>query len=76
MPATSCFPFALEVARNNKAFSKIAVYEPGVSIDGSMPTAWMSGYEKKLAEKRNLDPWSSSRSLTRRDVSRRRHDGS
>jgi pimeloyl-ACP methyl ester carboxylesterase len=46
---------ALEVARNNKAFRKIAVYEPGVSIDGSMPTAWMPGYEKKLAEKRNLD---------------------
>jgi len=46
---------ALEVARNNKAFSKIAVYEPGVSIDGSMPTAWMPGYEKKLAEKRNVD---------------------
>jgi len=46
---------ALEVARNNKAFSKIAVYEPGVSIDGSMPTAWMPGYQKKLAEKRNVD---------------------
>ena len=46
---------ALEVARHNQAFSKIAVYEPGVSIDGSMPTAWMPGYEKKLAEKRNLD---------------------
>ena len=46
---------ALEVARNNKAFRKIAVYEPGVSIDGSMPTAWMSGYAKKLGEKRKLD---------------------
>jgi pimeloyl-ACP methyl ester carboxylesterase len=46
---------ALEVARNNKAFSKIAVYEPGVSIDGSMPTAWMPGYAKKIAEKRNVD---------------------
>jgi pimeloyl-ACP methyl ester carboxylesterase len=46
---------ALEVARNNKTFSKIAVYEPGVSIDGSMPTAWMPGYAKKLAEKRNVD---------------------
>jgi pimeloyl-ACP methyl ester carboxylesterase len=46
---------ALEVARNNKAFGKIAVYEPGVSIDGSMPTAWMPGYERKLAEKRNVD---------------------
>jgi predicted alpha/beta superfamily hydrolase len=42
---------ALEVARNNNAFRKIAVYEPGVHIDGSMPTAWMPGYEKKLAEK-------------------------
>ena len=46
---------ALEVARNNDAFAKIAVYEPGVSIDGSMPVYWMPGYEKKLAEKRNLD---------------------
>jgi pimeloyl-ACP methyl ester carboxylesterase len=46
---------ALEVARHNNAFSKIAVYEPGVSIDGSMPTAWMPGYERKLAEKRNVD---------------------
>ena len=46
---------ALEVARNNKAFRKIAVYEPGVSIDGSMPTAWMPGYEKKLSDKKNLD---------------------
>jgi pimeloyl-ACP methyl ester carboxylesterase len=46
---------ALEVARNNKAFTRIAVYEPGVSVDGSMPTAWMPGYEKSLAEKRSLD---------------------
>ena len=46
---------ALEVARNNKAFTKIAVYEPGVSIGGSMPTAWIPGYEKKLAENRRLD---------------------
>ncbi len=46
---------ALEVARNNTAFTKIAVYEPGVSIEGSMPTGWMPGYEKKLAEKKDLD---------------------
>lgn len=46
---------ALEVARDNKAFNKVAVYEPGVSIDGSMPTEWMPGYEKKLAEKENVD---------------------
>jgi pimeloyl-ACP methyl ester carboxylesterase len=45
----------LEVARNNTAFTKIALYEPGVSIDGSMPTGWMPGYEKKLAEKKDVD---------------------
>ena len=26
-----------------------------MSIDGSMPTAWMPGYAKKIAEKRNVD---------------------
>ena len=46
---------ALEVARDNSVFTKIAVYEPGVSIDGSMPVHWMAGYQKKLAEKKNLD---------------------
>jgi pimeloyl-ACP methyl ester carboxylesterase len=46
---------ALEVARNNPAFTRIAVYEPGVSIDGSMPTEWMPGYEQKLADKRYVD---------------------
>jgi pimeloyl-ACP methyl ester carboxylesterase len=42
---------ALEVARNNPSLSKIAVYEPGVSIEGSIPMYWMHGYEKKLATK-------------------------
>jgi pimeloyl-ACP methyl ester carboxylesterase len=46
---------ALEVARDNSVFTKIAVYEPGVSIDGSMPVHWMAGYEKKLAENKRLD---------------------
>jgi pimeloyl-ACP methyl ester carboxylesterase len=46
---------ALEVGRLNKAFTRIAVYEPGVSIAGSMPVGWMPGYEKKLAEGKNLD---------------------
>jgi pimeloyl-ACP methyl ester carboxylesterase len=41
---------ALEVARHNPSLSKLAVYEPGVSIDGSIPMGWMPGYEKKLAE--------------------------
>jgi pimeloyl-ACP methyl ester carboxylesterase len=42
---------ALEVARNNPLLTKIAVYEPGVSIDGSISMGWIPGYEKKLAEK-------------------------
>ena len=42
---------ALEVARNNPAFTKVAVYEPGVSIDGSLPMGWIPGFEKKLAAK-------------------------
>jgi pimeloyl-ACP methyl ester carboxylesterase len=46
---------ALEVARNNPALTKIAVYEPGVSIDGSISMDWRPGYEKKLAEKKYLD---------------------
>src|SRR2546423_6863064 len=46
---------ALEVARNNTALTKIAVYEPGVSIDGSIPMDWKPGYEKKLAEKKYTD---------------------
>jgi pimeloyl-ACP methyl ester carboxylesterase len=46
---------ALEVARNNPAFTKLAVYEPGVSISGSIPMGWMPRYEKKLAEKKYLD---------------------
>ena len=46
---------ALEVARINSIFTKIAVYEPGVSINGSLPINWMPGYEKKLAAKKDVD---------------------
>ncbi len=46
---------ALETARNNQALTKIAVYEPGVSIGGSISMDWMPRYEKKLAEKKYLD---------------------
>ena len=46
---------ALEVARNNPSLTKLAVYEPGVSIAGSISMDWMPGYEKKLAEKKYLD---------------------
>jgi pimeloyl-ACP methyl ester carboxylesterase len=46
---------ALEVARNNRAFAKIVVYEPGVSIEGSMSADRMPAFEKKLAERRKLE---------------------
>jgi len=46
---------ALEVARNNPSLTKIAVYEPGVSIGGSIPMDWMPGCQKKLAEKKDFD---------------------
>ncbi len=46
---------ALEVARADWGFRKIAVYEPGVSIDGCLPTQWMPGYAAKLAQNRRLD---------------------
>ncbi len=45
---------ALQVARNNPSLTKIALYEPGVSIDGSIPMDWIPGCEKKLAEKKYL----------------------
>lgn len=46
---------ALEVGRDNQDLRRIAVYEPGVSIDGSMPVGWMPEYERALAEGRRVD---------------------
>jgi pimeloyl-ACP methyl ester carboxylesterase len=46
---------ALETARNNALVRKVAVYEPGVSVDGSIPVAWISNYERLLAQYKRLD---------------------
>ncbi len=46
---------ALEVARNNPSFTKLAVYEPGVSIEGSIPMGWAPGFQQKLTEGKNYD---------------------
>lgn len=46
---------ALEAARDNRAFARVAIYEPGVSIDGSIPTDWMPRYEKELTENKKLE---------------------
>jgi pimeloyl-ACP methyl ester carboxylesterase len=40
---------ALEAARRSTVFSDIVVYEPGVSIAGSIPTGWMPRYRALLA---------------------------
>lgn len=40
---------ALEAARRSTAFTDVIVYEPGVSIGGSIPLAWMAPYRDRLA---------------------------
>lgn len=40
---------ALEAARRTAIFSHVAVYEPGVSIAGSIPVAWVPRYRQLLA---------------------------
>ena len=46
---------ALETARNNTLVKKVAVYEPGVSVNGSIPVTWLSDYEKLLSQDKRLD---------------------
>jgi pimeloyl-ACP methyl ester carboxylesterase len=46
---------ALEAARRNQSLAKMALYEPAVSIDGSIPTAWMAACETKLGERKDLE---------------------
>jgi pimeloyl-ACP methyl ester carboxylesterase len=40
---------ALELARRMPSFSCVAVYEPGVSINGSIRLAWLPSYREHLA---------------------------
>jgi pimeloyl-ACP methyl ester carboxylesterase len=46
---------ALEVARSSRDFAKVAVYEPGVSVNGSIPMDWMPAYEKNFERGRHTD---------------------
>jgi pimeloyl-ACP methyl ester carboxylesterase len=46
---------ALEAARGNKSLQKIAVYEPGVSIDRSVPMGWANECQEQLAQQKYLD---------------------
>lgn len=43
---------AMEVARNNPNFKKVAVYEPGISIDGSINLNWIPRAEEELAQQK------------------------
>lgn len=40
---------ALQTAARAQVFTRLALYEPGVSVDGSVATAWMSRYRELLA---------------------------
>ncbi|MCP9624786.1 alpha/beta hydrolase [Nocardia otitidiscaviarum] len=44
---------ALEAARDPE-IRKVAIYEPGVSVNGSMPSNWIPSYEKYLRQDK---PW-------------------
>jgi pimeloyl-ACP methyl ester carboxylesterase len=46
---------ALETARNNAFVKKVAIYEPGLSVNGSIPTTWAPRYERLLAQNKRLD---------------------
>jgi pimeloyl-ACP methyl ester carboxylesterase len=46
---------ALEAARDNTALTKMAVYEPGVSVDGLISMTWVPRYRQRLAERKYLD---------------------
>jgi len=46
---------ALEAVRTGQPFAKVAVYEPGVSVGGSISTAWMPAYRRSLAAGKPLD---------------------
>jgi pimeloyl-ACP methyl ester carboxylesterase len=39
---------ALEAAKRNPEIARIAVYEPGVSVRGSLPTGWIPEYRRRL----------------------------
>ncbi|SMB84159.1 alpha/beta fold hydrolase [Deinococcus hopiensis] len=46
---------ALEAARTQRLFSRIATYEPGVSIGGSINMNWIHTYQQKLLQGKSLD---------------------
>ena len=39
---------SLETARRSSTFDRVAVYEPGVSVAGSIPVGWLADYRQRL----------------------------
>lgn len=50
---------ALEAALTSGCFSKVAVYEPGVSVGGSIVLGWAAAYGSMLAEGKLLDAFAT-----------------
>lgn len=50
---------ALEAARRNITFDKMALYEPGVSINNSITMEWVPEFEKAIAKKDYLGAFAS-----------------
>lgn len=50
---------ALEAARRDPGITKLAVYEPGVSVDGLIPMDWIPRYREFLAQGRPVDAFAT-----------------
>jgi pimeloyl-ACP methyl ester carboxylesterase len=50
---------ALEVALMSNCFLKVAVYEPGVSVGGSIALGWVAAYESMLAKGKSIDAFAT-----------------
>jgi len=49
----------LETAKRDPSIQKIALYEPGMSIDGSIDLTWREIVEKQISENRKLEAFVS-----------------
>ncbi|MEU3453451.1 alpha/beta hydrolase [Micromonospora sp. NPDC006766] len=50
---------ALEAARRDQGIAKLAVYEPGVSVQGLIPMDWIPQYRRYLAQGRPIDAFAT-----------------
>lgn len=62
---------ALEAARNNSSLRRVAVYEPGISVDGSIPMNWIPSYRRLLADGKRMNAFLAYSLATGPDRARR-----